>query len=316
FNAFEITDGAKVKLTEKTTSLKSIEVALSPTIINRKTKVFVAGDSTLCNYYPIIPENTDADIQPGTVRTGWAQVLDRYLSDEYEVVNLAASGDWARNWRDIIFPTVLAAGKEGDVFIIQFGINDRNRDDKTHDTMKNALKDMITKAEAKGIKVILVKPQPSVGYSWGNAGDFDEPNGNNGGFFNAVEDVAKETGVSFVNLYDLAGNHFATAGRPFVSQNYQLWDYNANQMADKLHISFAGANKCAELFSQNASEQGLLKTKEYMAVTSIVSDVYVFENSTHTKIFNNSNEYKSVKVGSSVITMAPYSTVTKEGSAQ
>ncbi len=316
FNDFPIEDAAKIKIDGKTTFLKSIDVALSPTIINRKTKVFVAGDSTLCNYYPILPENTDADIAPGTVRTGWAQVLDRYLSDEYDVVNLAASGDWARNWRDVIFPTVLKAGKEGDVFIIQFGINDRNRDDKTHDTMKQALKEMITKASAKGIKVILVKPQPSVGYSWGNAGDFDKPNGNNGGFFNAVEDVAKETGCSFVNLYDLAGEHFALSGRPFVSQNYQLWDYNSNTMADKLHISFAGANKCAELFSQNASEQGLLKTKEYMALTSIVSDIYVFENSTHTKIFNNSPEYKSVKVGGTVITMAPYSTVTKEGKAQ
>ncbi len=316
FNDVEIKGGAKVKLTEKSTFLKSVEVALSPSIINRKAKVFVAGDSTLCNYYPVIPENTDADILPGTVRTGWAQVLDRYLSDEYDVVNLAASGDWARNWRDIIFPTVLAHGKAGDTFIIQFGINDRNRDDKTHDTMKNALKDMISQASAKGIKVILVKPQPSVGYSWGNAGDFDKPNGNNGGFFNAVEDVANETGCSFVNLYDLAGEYFAQAGRPFVSENYQLWDYNTNQMSDKLHISFAGANKCAELFSKNASEQNLLRTKEYMAVTSIVSDVYVFENSTHTKIFNNSPEYKSVKVGSNVITLAPYSTVTKEGKAQ
>ena len=175
---------------------------------------------------------------------------------------------------------------------------------------------MVSKATAKGIKVILVKPQPSVGYSWGNAGDSDKPNGNNGGFFNAVEDVAKETGCSFVNLYDLAGEHFAQVGRPFVSQNYQLWDYNSNQMADKLHISFAGASKCAELFSKNAQEQNLLKTKEYMAVTSIVSDVYVFENSTHTKIFNNSPEYKSVKVGSSIVTLAPYSTITKEGKAQ
>ena len=316
FTDFPVEGVAKVKVDGKTTFLKSIEVALSPSIINRKTKVFVAGDSTLCNYYPIIPENTDSSIAHGTVRTGWAQVLDRYLSDEYEVVNLAASGDWARNWRDIIFPTVLTAGKEGDVFIIQFGINDRNRDDKTHDTMKNALKEMITKAESKGIKVILVKPQPSVGYSWGNAGDNDKPNGNNGGFFNAVEDVAKETGVSFVNLYDLAGEHFAQVGRPFVSENYQLWDYNANQMADKLHISFDGAKKCAELFSKNASEQGLLKTKEYMEVTSIVSDVYVFENSTHSQIFNNSSEYKSVKIGSSVVTMAPYSTITKAGKAQ
>ena len=316
FTSVEIKDNARIRIDGKTTLLKSIEVAPTPSIIKRKPKVFVGGDSTLCNYYPVIPAVTDAEIQPGTIRTGWAQVLDRYLSDEYEVVNLAASGDWARNWRDVIFPTVLETGKKGDTLIIQFGINDRNRDDKTHDTMKNALKDMVSQAEAKGIKVILVKPQPSVGYSWGNAGDFDKPNGNNGGFFNAVEDVAKEIGCSFVNLYDLAGEHFAQVGRPFVSQNYQLWNHEANQMADKLHISFAGASKCAELFSKNASEQNLLKTKEYMAVTSIVSDVYVFENSTHTKIFNNSPEYKSVKVGSSIVTIAPYSTITKEGKAQ
>lgn len=316
YNDFYIADVAKIKIDGKTTSLKQIDVALSPSIFNRKTKVFVAGDSTLCNYYPIIPENTDADILPGTVRTGWAQVLERYLDNKYEVVNLAASGDWARNWRDVIYPTVLNTGKEGDVFIIQFGINDRNRDDKTHDTMKTALKDMISGATQKGIKVILVKPQPSVGYSWGNAGDNEKPNGNNGGFFNAVADVAKETGCTFVDLYDLAATHFAQAGRPFVSQNYQLWDYNANVMADKLHISFSGAKKLAELFSGHASENGLLKTKEYMAVTSIVSDVYVFENSTHTEIFNNSSEYKSVKVGSSLITLAPYSTITKEGKAQ
>lgn len=316
FNDFEIKDEARIKVTEKTTSLKSIEVALSPTIINRKTKVFVAGDSTLCNYYPALPENTDADIAPGTVRTGWAQVLDRYLSDQYEVVNLAASGDWARNWRDIIFPTVLETGKEGDVFIIQFGINDRNRDDKSRDTMKTALKDMITQAEAKGIKVILVKPQPSVGYSWGNAGDFDKPNGNNGGFFTAVADVANETGCTYVDLYDLAATHFAEVGRPFVSQNYQLWDYNANVMSDKLHISFAGAKKLAELFTAYTNENGILTNKEYMEVTSIVSGVYVFENSTHSQIFNNTPEYKSVKIGSSIVTMAPYTTITKEGTAE
>ena len=37
----------------------------------------------------------------------------------------------------------------------------------SHDTMRQALTDMVTKATQKGIKVIIVKPQPSVGYSWG-----------------------------------------------------------------------------------------------------------------------------------------------------
>lgn len=316
FNDFTVDGDVKITLSGKTTKLKTVEAALSPVIIPRKTKVFVAGDSTLCNYYPYLPESADDDILPGTIRTGWAQVLDRYLSDEYDVVNLAASGDWARDWKDVIFPTVLKEGREGDVFIIQFGINDRNRDDKKKDTMKNALTEMIEKASAKGIKVILVKPQPSVGYSWGNAAENEKPNGNNGGFFDAVYDVAQETGCAFVNLYDLAGNCFAEMGRDAVAQNYQLWDYNTSQMADKLHISFDGAKKCAELFATNAAEQSLLKTRDYMKLVSIVSDIYVFENGTKCEIFNNSNEYKKVKIGSSLITLSPYSKITKEGSLQ
>lgn len=316
FDGFYTDGTVKVNLTGKTTKLTSISAALSPTVIPSKTKVFVGGDSTLCNYYPLLPSSVDDEILPGTVRTGWAQVLDRYLSSDYNVVNLAASGDWARNWRDVIFPTVLQTGKKGDVFILQFGINDRNRDDKTHETMKAALREMIEKAEAKGITVILVKPQPSVGYSWGNAGANEKPNGNNGGFFNAVEEVAKETGCNFVNLYDLAGESFAEMGRDEVAKNYQLWDYSASQMSDKLHISYSGAKKCAELFTKDAAAQGLLKARDYMKLVSIVSDVYVFSNGIQTEFFNNSKEYKSVKIGSSVITLAPYSTLTKEGGLQ
>ncbi len=307
FNDFEIKGNAKIKVTEKTTSLKSIEVSPSPSVIQRKTKVFVGGDSTLCNYYPLLPDSTDADILGGTIRTGWGQVLDNYLSDEYEVVNLAASGDWARNWRDNIFPTVLQNGKEGDVFVLQFGINDRNRDDKTKETMKEALTDMVNRAEKKGIKVILVKPQPSVGYSWGNAGDFELPNGNNGGFFNVPEEVANETGCAFVNLNLLAGEHFAQVGREFVSQNYQLWDYNTNQMSDKLHISYKGANKLAEIFAANSS----LNTASPKSITSIVSGIYLFENETSCEIRNSTSEYKSVYLGGTTVTIAPFCSISK-----
>lgn len=308
-----ITDGATVKLTEKSFMLKKVEAYRTPSIISRKTKVFIGGDSTLCNYYPVIPETAESKIAPGTIRTGWGQVLDRYLSDEYDVVNLASSGDWARNWRDVTFPTVLEHAQKGDYLIIQFGINDRNRDDKTKDTMYNALKDMVDRAQAKGINVILVKPQPSVGYSWGNAGDYEKPNGNNGGFFEVPQQVANDTGCTFVNLYDLVGNHFAEVGREYVSKTYQLWDYNSNTMSDKLHISFAGANKCAELFANYVAENGILKTRNYMEVTSIVSDVYVFENGTDTIIMNNSDEKKDVYLGSTLVTVAPHSTITKQG---
>ncbi len=313
FTGFCVKDGAKIKLTEKSFTLEKIEVAKTPTITTRKPKVFVAGDSTLCNYYPVIPAVCDKDILPGTVRTGWGQVLDRFLSDKYEVVNLASSGDWARNWRDYIFPTVLNTASVGDTLIIQFGINDRNRDDKTHDTMNQALTDMVTKAQAKGINVILVKPQPSVGYSWGNAGENEKPNGNNGGFFNVPEEVAKATGCTFVDLNSLVGEHFAEVGREYVSKTYQLWDYNNNVMADKLHISFDGAKKCAELFSKYVGENKILDSKPYMEVTKIVSGIYVFENGVDTKLYNSTKDYKTVSVNGNLVTVAPFSTILHKG---
>ncbi|MGM9551065.1 MAG: stalk domain-containing protein [Clostridia bacterium] len=313
FTNVKIEDTAKIKLTEKSFTLEKVEAYRTPTIINRKTKVFVGGDSTLCNYYPVLPDKTDDEIAPGTIRTGWAQVLDRYLSDEYEVVNLASSGDWANNWKNQAFPTVMENAEKGDYLIIQFGINDRNRDDKTKDTMYNALYEMVTKAQGKGINVILVKPQPSVGYSWGNAGDFEKPNGNNGGFFDVPYQVCEATGCTFVDLNNMVGDHFAQMGREYVSQNYQLWDYNTSTMSDKLHISFDGANKCAELFAAYVNEKGILKSRDYMKVTSIVSDVYVFENGTDTVIYNNSPIKKEVYVGSNLVTVAPFSKITKYG---
>ncbi len=307
FKGFTVSDGAKINVTEKTRRLKSVEAVPTPSIFERKTRVYVAGDSTLCNYYPVIPSVPESEIRPGEMRTGWGQVLEGFLSGDYEVINLASSGDWARDWRDAIFPTVMQNGQEGDYLIIQFGINDRNRDDKSKDTMKNALRDMVTECEKKGIIPILVKPQPSVGYSWGSAGDFEKPNGNNGGFFNCVKEVADEKGCIYVDLYGLAAEHFAEKGREFVSMNYQLWDYGKNEMSDKLHISRAGAKKMAELFSKDVGERGILKTREYMELTEVKDGLYTLTNGKEYRVINMTGEPKKAQISGAEIIIAPYS---------
>ncbi len=309
FDGFETENGASIKVDQKTTALKSVEAAKSPSIFKRKTRIFVGGDSTVCNYYPIIPDKVENEIAGGSVRTGWAQLLSRFVSDEYEVVNLASSGDWARNWKDTTFPTVLSQGRAGDILIIQFGINDRNRDDKSVQTMKAALEYMIEECDKNGIIPILVKPQPSVGYSWGSAGDFELPNGNNGGFFDAVKEVADETGCAYVDLYSLAAEHFAEVGREYVSKNYQLWNYEADEISDKLHISFAGARKLCSLFAGEAERLGLIASDGYYEVTKIVSDVYLFENGEKSLLFNNSDMEADVTLtyadGAEAVTVAP-----------
>lgn len=296
FKDFNVENGADIKVEGLTSSLKSVDVTPSPSIFPNKTRIYVAGDSTLCYYYPIIPQTVEKDIEGGTIRTGWAQLLDRYVSDDYSVINLASSGDWARNWRDVTFPTVLKEAREGDIFIIQFGINDRNRDDKTKTTMQEALSYMVTECQKAGIIPVLVKPQPSVGYSWGNAGEFERPNGNNGGFFNVVKTVADDTGCLFIDLNALAGDHFAEVGRDYVARNYQLWNKEANEMSDKLHISFAGAKAISGIFSAAAEEEGIFECDGYDEVTEIKNDVYLFENGTKAKLVNIGKTNKTITV--------------------
>ncbi len=313
YRGFDVQGGAAVRVDQRTTRLAKVEAVKTPSIFARKTRIFVGGDSTLCNYYPVIPDVVEADIPAGERRTGWAQLLDRYVSPAYEVVNLASSGDWARDWKDCIFPTVMAQGRPGDILIIQFGINDRNRDDKSKDTMKDALRYMINECIRRGITPILVKPQPSVGYTWGTAGENEAPNGNNGGFFDAVTEVADETGCPYIDLYALAGEHFAQVGRDYVSRSYQLWDSSKNEMADKLHISFAGAREICSLFVGEASERGYIAAEGYFEVTRIVDGVYLFVNGKEAFVFNNTDEVKDValtyELGVEYVTVAPHNGV-------
>lgn len=296
YKDFHVENGAKIKVQGLTSALKSVEAAPSSSIFPAQRRIFVAGDSTLCNYYPIVPAIAEADIQGGTLRTGWAQLLERYTTDESSVINLASSGDWARNWADTTFPTVLKEGKKGDIFIIQFGINDRNRDDKSKDTFAAALERMVKESTEKGLIPVLVKPQPSVGYSWGSAGEFEVPNGNNGGFFDVVKTVADKTGCTFIDLYALAGEHFAQVGRDYVARNYHLWNHSADEIADKLHLSFNGAKVLSAIFAEAANDAGLFSCGEYCFVKDIKNGVYLFEGQGKVRLLNLSGENREITV--------------------
>ncbi|MDO4563575.1 MAG: GDSL-type esterase/lipase family protein [Clostridia bacterium] len=332
FPEFKITGRrADIRIGGRTTRIHSASAYLTPRVFTRTRKIYVAGDSTLCSYYPEYPDTED--ILPGTRQTGWAQFLERFVTTDAQVVNLASSGDWARNWRDVVFATIENNAHPGDYFIIQFGINDRNRDDKQIITMTSALEDMINRAKAIGVVPIIIKPQASVGYSWGNAGDFERPNGNNGGFFTAVSDCAQKNDVAFIDLYDLSAEHFARVGREFVSQNYHLWDYENNTMRDKLHLSYLGAQTlctfvCEDIVRQKSDDERLssfplndecemrkiLYTKDSLRLWSDAGGVVRLDNFSDTK--KNVTLILCTYEGAALqfcetrtITLSPYSTI-------
>lgn len=243
FRNFAIENG-KVDFTVsgKTDKLASVAVRETQKIFDKKPRIFVAGDSTLCNYYPLERTGLEKD---GEVQTGWAQLLENHV--DAEVVNLAVSGDWAVNWQKESFPTVERFGEKGDIFIIQFGINDHDK--STVSEMKAAISEMIDSAAAKGMIPILVSPQISAGYGWGEVSDIGKSDGGvYEEFFAAVREVASEKQCFYVDLTDLSAGWFSEIGREAVYRKYHLWDWENDEPLDMMHLSYKGAAAMCSFF--------------------------------------------------------------------
>ena len=81
---------------------------------------------------------------------------------------MATSGQYAKGFVDAgQFAPIEKYGKSGDYYIISIGINDSNYSNETE--YYNTVTDMVKRAKAKGMEVILVKQQ-------GRRGDLQRKN--------------------------------------------------------------------------------------------------------------------------------------------
>lgn len=235
-------DSFSVKVTGLTDKLDFISFRETEQIYDDVPRIFVAGDSTVCNYYPLDRTGNEED---GTVMTGWAMLLYKYV--DADIVNLAASGDWASKWKKSSFNIVEKEGKKGDIFIIQFGINDRYN--STLEEMNLALSTMIDTCARKGMIPILVSPQISAGYGWGNKGNMGKSDGGDYvEYFDAVRKLSEEKGCFYVDLTDLSSGWFSEIGRDAVYKKYHLWDYENDKPGDMMHLSYKGADAMCRFF--------------------------------------------------------------------
>ncbi|MCD8049977.1 MAG: GDSL-type esterase/lipase family protein [Clostridia bacterium] len=243
FRGFEITTGkAEFTVSGLTDKLSEVKICDSAVIYGDKPRIFLAGDSTVCNYYPTSRSGEEED---GTVMTGWGMYLSQHTS--LDVANFAASGEWAASWKEKYFESVLKEGKKGDYFIIQFGINDH--DYSTKEEMTAALSQMTDEAVKIGMIPIVVSPQISAGYGWGETGDVGKSDG--GAYaemFEAVRDFAQKKGCFFVDLTDMSAGWFSEMGREAVYKKYHLWDYENDEPLDMMHLSSKGARAMCTFF--------------------------------------------------------------------
>ena len=207
-------------------TLSALEIAKISDDPTLKPTIWICGDSTVCNYYPLA----------SSVQAGWGQALGKYVdSSRYAIRNMAAGGEYARGFVEHgLFETIETYGKDGDYFVVSIGINDGKY--YQGDVYKSVVTDMARRAQKKGMTVILVKQQ-------GRANDISRDKLLTGRWFGAIlDEIGASENVQVVDLFTLAQNYWLSIGQDAV---YKLF-----MPGDALHPNRAGADKLAELVAR------------------------------------------------------------------
>lgn len=224
-------------------ALEIKQISSDPTM---KPTIWLCGDSTVCNYYPL----------DSSAQAGWGQMLPDYIdTGKWEVRNMATSGQFAKGFLDAgQFTPIEKYGKDGDIFVISIGINDTNYSNATeyHDVVTN----MAKRAMAKGMRVLLVKQQ-------GRNGDCQRNPLLTGRWFGAeLDKVGSELNIEVVDLFNMWQSYCLTKSADEVSAMY---------MTDGLHPNRSGASVLAQFMSE------ALAVREQGDVMDEAAD-YMFKN--------------------------------------
>ncbi len=154
-------EGGRVKIQTKDIiesndngELSWVKIQREPETITRKKRITIIGDSLVANYY-----GSGSDVL-GSKQTGWGQALSDFISDEYEVINLANSGYYAKNMYDTSFQSVLYHSERDDIFLFEAGYNDEKY--SSREEMKTYVLKMVEEAQAAGLETMLVSPDACV----------------------------------------------------------------------------------------------------------------------------------------------------------
>lgn len=210
--------------------------------MNRKIRIFLAGDSTVaaygCRQRPM---------------TGWGQLLREYFTRKVEVRNYAMCG---RSSRTFIEEGRLARIEReiapGDYLLIQFGHNDATMEKperyvKPYDEFAGFLRQYIRTARDRQATPVLVTPMQRRNFAADGHLIWDHR-----AYIETMRRVAKEENVALLDLSTASGEVFEHAGSDRTKQFFfhydSGWEPNYPQgAADNTHFQREGARLLCNL---------------------------------------------------------------------
>lgn len=239
---------AVVTMKDNTSDMKSIRVKKAPTIVERKTHLYILGDSLVSSYYGTYATGENGQPAPGDAQTGWGQQLENFIGDDVNVTNLAESGSDSLTIMNTTYQSVIALSEPGDYVILECGYNDADTNSHavgSSANMKKYVSQMVADFREAGIIPILVTPNAS-------RHDYKE----SVKWAGALLEVAADDNVFAVDLskgsynflYGLYGDDTDALG-----QNFNLY-INGATPDNWLHTSYVGAMKYAEIVAQGIAD--------------------------------------------------------------
>lgn len=194
--------------------------------------ILCVGDSTVSSY----PETS-------TYR-GWGQMLPKYFRPEVTISNAARGGTSSRSFYELGLWKEAIAMKP-DYVLIQFGHNDRAKDDRGTDpatTYKDCIRRYIEEAQAVGARPIMIGSMSPRNFSLKNGilRSSVKP------YAEAMKKVAEEEKVPFIDLHELSFHLFEKLG---AEQSKQF----APKKNDINHFNAAGADLLARIVADGIS---------------------------------------------------------------
>lgn len=223
------------------------------TLATDKIRIFIAGDSTACNY----PHSGANNRYP---QTGWGQVFGELFNDEILVVNCARSGRSSKSFlREENYRFICDNIQKGDYLFIQFAHNDCKAEDLTRYTSpdNNSYQECIYKfietARSIGASPVLCSsitrnlPLDTTLVPYGKA----------------LKEIAEKEDLAFLDMYGKTHKHLEEVG----NEKHGLWhmrlepkderftdnaefkssQYYESGSKDNTHLNIIGAREVAKI---------------------------------------------------------------------